>query len=135
MKKDEVPQDANDTYKGVKKLLYAKGDDGSYEGVASEGWEPDFTSTEAAVAEFERRRDEAHARAKAGQTSELEYYMLARRLDVPDLAMATGFPGWRVKRHFKPATYAKLPDRLMARYADVLGHSIAELRTLPDHSA
>jgi hypothetical protein len=135
MDKNSVPQDASPTYGGLRKLLYAVDEQGRYTGVPSSGWEAESFSTELAVSEINRLRDIAWQRARAGETSALEYHMYRNRMDFDTLVMVSGVWRWRVRRHFKPAVYAKLSDRILMRYADAMGVSVAELRTLPDSPA
>jgi hypothetical protein len=129
--KGAVPQDASPTYGGLRKLLYAVDERGQYTGVPSSGWEVESFSTELAVAELERQRVEALRRALAGETSPLEYHMFARRMDFDTLASVSGVWHWRLRRHLRPGVFAKLPDRLLRRYADAMGITPAELRALP----
>lgn len=131
MEKAAVPQDASPTYGGLRKLLYAVDERGQYTGVPSSGWEVESFSTELAVAELERQREEALRRARAGITSALEYHMFARRMDFDTLATVSGVWRWRLRRHLRPAVFARLPERLLRRYADAMGVTVAELRTLP----
>ena len=131
MKKDEVPQDNSRTYGGHKKLIYATNDDGAYEGVQSSGWEVESYATVSAVEALESQRDDALKRARAGETSALEYHMYAKRMDMATLAAATGYGAWRVKRHLKPAIFAKLPDAKLAPYCEAMDIALQELRTLP----
>jgi len=131
MEKDSVPQDASPTYGGLRKLLYAVDDQGKYTGVPSSGWEAESFSTELAVAEINRQRDAAWQRARDGKTSALEYHMYRNRMDFDTLVMITGFWRWRVRRHFKPTVYARLSDKVLVRYADAMGVSVAELKVLP----
>lgn len=132
MDRQSVPQDASATYGGLRKLLYAVDEQGEYTGVQSSGWEAESFSTELAVEELRRLSREAWQRASAGKTSALEYHMYRNRMDFDTLVMVSGLWRWRVKRHFKPQVYAKLPDAVLARYAEAMGVSIAELRQLPD---
>ncbi len=131
MEKAAVPQDASPTYGGLRKLLYAVDERGQYTGVPSSGWEVESFSTELAVAELERQREEALQRARAGITSALEYHMFARRMDFDTLAAVSGVWRWRLRRHLRPAVFARLPDRVLRRYADAMGIAVADLRTLP----
>lgn len=131
MDKEAVPQDASPTYGGLRKLLYAVDENGQYTGVPSSGWEAESFSTELAVSEVNRRRDDAWRRAHDGETSALEYHMYRRRMDFDTLVMVTGFWRWRVRRHFKPGVYAGLSDKVLIRYADAMGVTVAELRQLP----
>jgi hypothetical protein len=132
MKTDEVPQETAKTYGGVKKLLYAVNDSGEYTGVRSAGWEVESYVTMAAVDEIVRLRDDALARARAGQTSPLEFHMFDRRMELATLAATSGFWTWRVKRHFKPEIFAKLDEKTLARYAECMGITADQLRSLPD---
>jgi hypothetical protein len=131
LKKDEVPQDKSQALAGQRKLMYAVDDKGDYTGVASAGWEAEDASTMAAVREIDRLRDEALVRARAGRTSPLEYHMYARRMEPATLSQTTGWPEWRIRRHFRPEVFRKLPAGMMARYVDALGLSAEQLKTLP----
>lgn len=131
MKKHEAPQDQAKALAGQRKLLYVVGEGGDYEGVASSGWEPEDEATLAAVAEIDRMANEALGRAQRGETSPLEYYMYARRMEPATLSQTTGLPGWRIRRHFRPEVFRKLSRGLMARYAEALGMSPDELHTVP----
>jgi hypothetical protein len=131
MKKDEVPQDKSQALGGERKLMYALDDSGAYTSVVSAGWEAEDEATMAAVHEIDRLRDEALVRARAGAISPLEYHMYARRMEPATLSQTTGFPAWRLKRHFRPDIFAKLPAGLMARYVDALKLTPEQLRSLP----
>jgi hypothetical protein len=48
-------------------------------------------------------------------------------MDVPLLSQATGLWRWRVRRHFKPHVFARLPLSLWRRYADALGITVEVL--------
>jgi hypothetical protein len=132
MDKQSVPQDQSTTYEGLKRLVYAVDEDGKYIGVTSSGWEVESFSTELAVAEMNRQRDDAWRRARAGLTSPLEYHMFRNRMDFDTLAMTTGLWRWRIRRHFKPQVFAKLDDAMLSRYASVMGISVQSLKQLPE---
>lgn len=131
MKKDEVPQDQVRALGGNRKLFYAVDDSGEYTSLTSSGWEVEDEATMAAVREINRLCEDALVRARAGQTSPLEYHMYARRMEPATLSATTGFPSWRLKRHFRPDIFAKLPANLMARYVDALKLTPEQLRALP----
>ena len=42
-------------------------------------------------------------------------------MDVELLSQITGLWRWRVRRHLKPAAFARLPPALKTRYAEALG--------------
>lgn len=134
MHRDEAPQDPDSTHAGRKKLLYAVDEHGRYTTVRSSGWEVEAAATRTVLAELERQRADAYARACAGETSPLEVHMYDCRMDLPLLAGATGMWQWRVRRHFDPRRFQHLPSRVLARYAEALGLEIDELMTLPSQS-
>jgi hypothetical protein len=127
---DEVPQDGIPTYAGRRKLFYALDREGRYVAVPSSGWEAEAAATSSALEEIERLRLDAWQRAKEGATSPLEYYMRCRRMDLALLSLTTGFSRWRIRHHFRPAVYARLSDRVLARYGEAMGIDPAILRTL-----
>lgn len=127
MKRTDVPQDDNRSLNGERKAVYALGDEGAYERVASSGWRIEETATALAIAEFERLATQARARVTQGISAPLEYHMYARRMDVQTLSESTGLARWRVRRHLKAAAFERLPERLRRRYAQALGISIEQL--------
>jgi hypothetical protein len=123
----DVPQEGNASLAGHRKAVYAVGDDGKLRIVPSRGWEVEETVTRQAVEDLERRAREARARALAGRTSPLEYHMYRARMDVALLSQTTGLWRWRVRRHFRPGVFARLPSSLKRRYAEALGISVEAL--------
>ncbi len=135
MKEQEVPQDNNSIYRGAKRAIYATGEDGEYGVVASSGWDVEEEATQQAVAELKRLADEAYDACVNGEVSPLEFHMYDKRLDLLSLSQATGLFQWRIKRHFRPAIFAKLSDKLLARYADVMGITVDMLKQLPERES
>ncbi|MFT4174529.1 MAG: hypothetical protein QM639_18330 [Rhodocyclaceae bacterium] len=116
-----VPQEGNRTHAGQRKAVYARGEDGRIVAVASQGWEVEEIVTTQAVDALRAQADAARIRARAGHSAPLEYWMYAKRMDVALLAQATGLWRWRVRRHLRPAVFARLPARILQRYAQALG--------------
>ncbi|TJY62318.1 hypothetical protein E4T66_08875 [Sinimarinibacterium sp. CAU 1509] len=131
MKQSEVPQDQLAYYGDARRAVYAVDDSGHYTTVASTGWSAEAQVNADAVAEFERLAQEARTRVEQGRSSPLDYHMYARRMDLPMLAQSSGIWRWRVRRHLRPQVFQRLPERLLARYAEALGLSIAALKELP----
>lgn len=131
MKKSDVPQENNVVFEGGFKALYAVNEKGQYEVTASSGWKVEETVTLMAVDDFRRLAEEARQRVLAGQTSPLEYHMYAQRMDLPTLAQTTGLFQWRVRRHLRPAVFARLKPALLERYGDALGLPAAALCEVP----
>lgn len=127
MRERDVPQEGNATLAGHRKAVYAVGDDGRLRIVESRGWEVEETVTRQALDDLERRAQEARSRVLAGRTSPLEYHMYRARMDVALLAQAAGLWRWRVRRHFRPDVFARLPQQLRRRYAAALGVDPAAL--------
>jgi hypothetical protein len=130
MREREVPQEGNRTLAGHRKAVYAVAEDGKLRLVPSRGWEVEEIVTRQAVEDLERRADEARSRVLAGESSPLEYHMYRARMDVALLAQATGLWRWRVRRHFRPDVFARLPAQLRRRYADALGLEPAALEKI-----
>jgi hypothetical protein len=131
METTSVPQDPSPTYEGQRKLLYAVDERGEYTGVQSAGWEPETFATLTAVAELDRLRNEAWTRASSGQTSALEFHMFDRRMELDTLAATTGIWKWRIRRHFDVKRFARLPPRILDRYADAMGITVERLKSVP----
>ena len=127
MREQDVPQEGNATLAGHRKGIYAVGDDGKLRLIPSRGWEVEEIVTRQAVEDLERRALDARERVRAGETSPLEYHMYRARMDVALLAQTTGLWRWRVRRHFKPRVFARLPRSLRELYAEALGISVESL--------
>jgi len=130
MRERDVPQEGNATLAGHRKAMYAVGDDGKLRLVSSRGWEVEEIVTRQAVEDLERRAREARERVLAGATSPLEYHMYCARMDVALLSQATGLWRWRVRRHFTPRVFSRLPLFLQQRYAEALGITVEALGTV-----
>ena len=128
MLESEVPQEGNATLGGHRKALYARGADGKLQIVQSAGWEVEEIVTRQAVEDLNRLAQDARQRVAAGLTSALEYHMHKARMDVPLLAQTTGLWQWRIRRHFRPSTFAKLSPALLKRYAEAMGLSLDQLK-------
>lgn len=131
MKENEVPQFETKAMNGEGKALYAVDAKGNYTVVRSAGWEAEDIVLAQAIEECERLAADAHARAKRGEASPLEYYMYKQRMDVVVLAQSTGYFQWRVRRHLKPGAFDALSGEMQARYADALGVPVEKLSVLP----
>ncbi|MBU1641886.1 hypothetical protein KKE54_00880 [bacterium] len=131
----KVPQDHISTYAENKKAVYATDDEGRYGVVASSGWHVEEEVTKQALNELERLAGEAYEAVKRDEKSPLFYHMYAQRMDLIVLAQSVGMFQWRVKHHFTPSVFAKLPDRVLARYSDALGITVDDLKLLPSRES
>jgi hypothetical protein len=128
---DDVPQEGNAVLSGLRKAVYARDEQGHIVTVASKGWEVEEIVTQQAVDALKEQAQAALSRAKAGQSTPLEYWMYEKRMDIAILAQSTGMWQWRVRRHMQPARFAGLSTKILGRYADALGMTIDQLKSLP----
>ena len=126
-----VPQEGNKTLGGHKKAVYAKDASGRIVVVASLGWEVDEIVTTQAVEQMQALAETARQNVLSGLSAPLEYWMYARRMDLLLLSQATGIWRWRIRRHFRPHIFARLPRTTLLRYAEALGLTLHELHRLP----
>ena len=128
MKDADVPQEGNATLAGGRKAVYARGDDGQVRLVTSAGWHVEEIVTRQALDALAAQAEDARQRVLRGETSPLEYHMFRARMDLALLSQTTGIWRWRVRRHFRPGVFSKLPDKLLRRYAEVMGIAVDTLR-------
>ena len=53
-------------------------------------------------------------------------------MDATLLAQSTGLFRWRVRRHLRPAVFARLPERILEKYATALGITVTQLCAVPN---
>jgi hypothetical protein len=128
---NDVPQEGNRTLGSHRKAMYAKDADGKMVIVTSRGSEVDETVTMQAVDRMNALAADANARVLAGNTSPLEYWMYAKRMDVALLSQVSGIWQWRIRRHFQPQRFAQLSPRVLSKYSEALGLTNAQLQALP----
>jgi hypothetical protein len=126
----DVPQENSTTYGGHLKAVYARASDGRLSLVQSCGWEAEETVTRQAIQAFEELAAAALERVRAGQSSPLEVHMYRARMDITLLAQACRLWRWQVRRHIRPAVFARLSQATRARYADALGIDLYQLDTV-----
>ena len=119
MKIKEIPQDSIKTLGGEKKALYALDENGRYTTATTTGWEVEEIVLLDALADYDRKAEEARQRVLKNRTSPIEYFMYIRRMDLTTLAQAMGLFKWQVKRHLKPEIFRKLHEPVLRQYADL----------------
>ncbi|EKD27123.1 MAG: hypothetical protein ACD_79C00864G0003 [uncultured bacterium] len=131
MKINEVPNDNNKIYQGYgTKLLYALNDKGLYSAVPSTGWEVEEIVLRDVINDFQNKAAEARQKVLNRETSPIEYYMNKNLLDPASLAYGVNMFEWRVKRHFKPAVFDKLSEKVLKLYADFFKITINRLKNI-----
>ena len=119
MKIKEIPQNSIKTLGGEKKALYALDENGRYTTATTTGWEVEEIVLLDALADYDRKAEEARQRVLNNRTSPIEYFMYIRRMDLTTLAQAMGLFKWQVKRHLKPEIFRKLHEPVLQQYADL----------------
>lgn len=130
MKANEVPQDIT-YYEGVKRACYALNDEGKYVVVTSTGWDAEEVVNGLAVTELAAALEETRKSVLAGLKSPLCYHMERRQMNPDILGKTAGVAVFRVKRHFRPEIFNKLPHSVLNRYAQALDVTMEELKTVP----
>lgn len=131
MEIDAVPQDDNRALEGHRKAVYARGPDGRIVAVASTGWEAEEIVTIQAADELRAKAETARLQVHAGEASPLSYWMYACRMDPALLAQTSGQWIWRVRRHLRPAPFARLTESALQRYAAAMGITVEQLKWVP----
>jgi hypothetical protein len=124
----DVPQEGNATLGGGRKAVYARGADGQVRLVTSAGWQVEEIVTRQALDMLSAQAEAARLCWERGQRSPLEYHMYRARMDLALLSQTSGVWGWRIRRHFRPEVFARLPEKILRRYADAMGITVDALR-------
>jgi|PlaIllAssembly_1097288.scaffolds.fasta_scaffold1340152_1 hypothetical protein len=128
MKINEVPQDEAYMIKGkIRDVCYAVDKDGHYTSTLSMGWTPKNEAIRLAWEEIYEQVEETRQQVLSGALSPIAFYMKLNIMDITILASYTGIPKWKVKRHLKMKHFKKLKPDLLAKYADTLNITPAEL--------
>ena len=130
MKKEDVPQQGG-LNAGCREVNYAVDNNGQYTLESSVGWEAKNIALRQAWEVIVDQLREVIAEIKAGKKSALAYHMVKNQMDQALLCQYSGVARWRVKRHLKPALFAKLDAEALAPYAELFGISVDELRIVP----
>ena len=131
MKIDQVPQD-DSILEGRKRACYAQDRAGRYAVIASRGWQVEAIANRQALSDVEEKIARAALDVREGRASPLAYHMARFHMSAGLLAAHTGVWALRIRRHLKPAVFARLPDRLLQRYADAFGIELSILKRGPD---
>lgn len=130
MKVDQVPQD-DSILEGHSRACYAQDAAGRYVVAPSRGWQVEAIANRQAVSDVERKIAQSAYDVAQGRASPLAYHMACCHMDARLLAAHCGIWSWRIRRHLRPAVFARLPDRVLQRYADALGIDLVLLKEAP----
>jgi len=131
MRKQDVPQD-----KAIlgrwHEICYVLDDEGRYVLTLSAGWNPANVANLQAWQEIAEEVGQAIADIRSGEASPLAFHMARCQMDVGLLSRYVRLARWRVRRHLRPAVYARLGETLRARYARVFGVAPEDLDAIPE---
>lgn len=129
MKKEEVPQDQSNLSKSnVRELIYATDEQGNYTTALSSGWDPKTIALNNSLEAINERIDEAKQQVAKGHASPIVYFMELNKMDPAILAGYVGMWKWRVKRHFRPAIFKRLNDKILQKYAEAFSVTVDQLK-------
>jgi hypothetical protein len=131
MRKENVPQDIG-LAGPLREVVYAVGEDGTYEAVPSYGWDPKTVALRQAWELILQELDAIEARVAAGELSPLAWHMTRHQMQPPLLAKYVGINRWRIRRHMKAGPFRRLKPILLTRYAEALGIAVEELQRIPE---
>ena len=126
MKDNEVPQDKS----SFTDLYYAVDKDGNYVTKKSSGWDAQKMALDESLDLIDERVEEIKQMVLDKKISPIIYYMELNRMDISVLAAYYGKWQWMVKRHFKPAVFAKLSERALKKYADIFNINTDQLKDI-----
>jgi hypothetical protein len=112
-------------------VCYALDANQHYVAAESAGWEVERVATEQALLALEAEVEAVRQKVVRGELAPLAYHLAARQMTPKLCAQHLGLATWRVKRHLKPAVFARLAPKLLARYADCLARRPDELSSVP----
>jgi hypothetical protein len=133
VREHEVPQD-DSFYHGHRRACYAVDGSDRYVLARSRGWEVERIATEQALLDLEQQVEHARRRVLAGELAPLAYHLATRQMTPRLCAQHLGIGAWRVKRHLRPAVFAKLSPRMLERYAACLDRTSEELSRVPEEA-
>lgn len=131
MKVDQVPQD-DSILEGHSRACYAQDGNGQYMIAKSRGWQVEAIVNRQALSDVEKKIAQAARDVIEGRASPLAFHMACFHMDASLLAAYTGIWSLRIRRHLRPAVFARLPDRLLQRYANAFGIDLSALKRVPD---
>lgn len=132
MKKEDIPQDQSALSNHFREIAYGKGQDGKYQKNLSTGWEVKASALDEAWKDIEDNVAKAFRAVQEGEKSPIYYYSEKCLMDLPTLSGYTGFFGFTIKRHMKPAVFKALSQKKLQKYADAFNVSLEELKS-PKH--
>ncbi len=131
MKVHQVPQD-DSILEGHSRACYAQDGNGQYLITKSRGWQVEAIANRQALSDVEEKIAQAARDVGEGRASPLAFHMACFHMNAGLLAAHTGIWSLRIRRHLRPSVFARLPDRLLQRYANAFGIALSSLKRGPN---
>ena len=116
----------------IRDVDYAVDSEGRYQKVLSDGWTPKNDALEVTLNDIDERCQEILSDIKAGKVSPLAYHAEKNLMDISLLSDYTGFSKRTVRKHILPKYFARLEQKELQCYAEVLRITVEELTTIPE---
>lgn len=135
MEKKDIPQYEDSKLKSMtREVVYAKDKEGQYSAELSKGWDVKSLALDHAWDGINERITSAKDKVLKGEVSPVLFYMELRLMDLPVLAGYTKFRKWQIKRHMKPAVFAKLNTLKLTRYTEAFDITLEQLKNIELYS-
>jgi hypothetical protein len=134
MNKDEVPQDKKIIHgqdNSLVKVVYVTDKSGNYETTQYTGWDAENLALSQVWEDIDEKMEITRKKVIAGELSPVAYYMEKCLMDLPTLAQYAGYWKFRVRRHLRPAVFAKLSPKQLERYASIFNIPVDNLINFP----
>ncbi len=128
MAEDQNPVYKDKAYGQYRELSYSYEEGGKFEKTVGFHGEADRLILQQAWDLFQERIEDARQRVLAGKVSPVVYYMEKNLLDPLNLSMMAGIAVWRVKWHFRPGVFKRLPDKVLKKYAEAFNITVEQLK-------
>jgi len=130
MHANEVPERSAPLFEGRHKAVYVVDEHGRYLIAKSGGTEAEVSVTEEAVSWFARLAAEARERARRARPVRWKFTCIASGWIFRPWRRPPDSGAGRCAAILRPAGFARLSARGLARYAEALGLSLAQLQSL-----
>lgn len=130
MREEDVPQDSG-LLEGQREICYALDEEGRYVLAPTAGWEPKNVANQQAWEVIRDQLLETLDEIRSGRSSALAFHMVRNQMDVALLADYMELPRWRVRRHLRPAIFARLKPALLQGYATLFEIGVDDLCRVP----
>jgi hypothetical protein len=128
MEENQNPVYKDKSHGQYRELSYSYENGGKFEKTVGFHGEADRLILQQAWDLFKERIEDARLRVLDGKVSPIVYHMEKNLLDPMNLSMMAGIAVWRVKWHFRPGVFKRLPLKVLRKYAEAFNISVDQLK-------